>query len=208
MDTTRTYVAERPPVDNPANIPANTTTVWLLVAALLSLIATLPAANRAMAQEVCVECSGPDTRYRCSIRDFEKIAKYQASSKVLEYVCITELARAGGHASCRAGNSFQGPCIGQSRQLDPATVGELPPEPAAKASVAGAEPRNPSNDPAAQPPAKNQAGRDSPQTLEELARRNKLDMSGVKDGLNTAGKAVGGAVKSSWRCLSSLFSDC
>ncbi len=176
--------------------------------ALLSIIATLPAASGAKAQEVCVECSGPDTRYRCSIRDFDKIAKYHASSKVLEYVCITELARAGGHASCRAGNSFQGPCIGQPRQLDPATVGELPAEPAGKASVAGAEPPNPSTDPAAQPPAQDQAGRGSPQTLEELARRNKLDISGVKDGLNTAGKAVGGAVKNSWRCLSSLFSNC
>ncbi|MGE0628459.1 MAG: hypothetical protein AB7O43_11600 [Hyphomicrobiaceae bacterium] len=171
--------------------------------------------SAAAAQEVCVECSGPTARYRCSIKDFDKIAKYKASGKLAEFVCVTELARRGRHTSCRAGNDFKGICIGEPRELDAATIGELPKPPPAASSPRPQAPKTAIGPPSPPPPGEpvppappGKSPDKPPQTLEELARDTKLDMSGVSKGVDKAGKAVSGAVKNSWRCLSSLFTDC
>lgn len=176
-------------------------------------LAGLALAGTAAAQEYCVQCNGPAATYACTVKDSDRLGKFRGSDRVLQYVCITELARIGGHESCRARRDG-GACPGEARVIDfkqptPGELAGLPqaPEPASTA------PGTPSVDPQQGPP----------QTLEELARRTvtsskeQIDAAGQKvsktaksagEGIESTGKAVGGAFKKTWDCLASLFKSC
>lgn len=155
----------------------------------------------ALAQELCIECAGPDVTYRCSVKDSERVAHIRGSGKALEFVCISELARAGGHKSCKVGTGYSGPCIGQPRTIDLSKSGDD------VITVTGRPAPAPGDQAAGQPPPEGDAAaqqkKGPPQTLVELARE-----SGADESMKKAGQAVGGALKKSWSCLSSLFTDC
>ena len=82
-------------------------------AALMLLVLSI-AAPAASAQEYCVICSGPDAKYRCSIGGEPSIAAGASRGQLL---CITELARTGGHASCSVGRNSAEPCEGEPRTV-------------------------------------------------------------------------------------------
>ncbi len=67
------------------------------LAATPMLICTV--ATGATAQEYCVTCTGPDASYRCLIGGDVPMA---ARASRGQFLCITEIAKAGGHASCSA----------------------------------------------------------------------------------------------------------
>jgi hypothetical protein len=159
----------------------------------LSIIITLPLlalALSAQAAEVCVVCSEPGAVYRC-IAD-PKLPAFRGSDKVLQYICVTELAKTGSHASCRVANEMTAGCLGIERIVGSQGV-EPPSQPAAGAPVDAAAPI------AEQPKEK------PPQTLVELAKRTKEQ---VDEDTRKTGQAVGGAFKKSWDCLTTLFSKC
>ena len=57
--------------------------------------------STAQAQEACVVCSGPPAIYRCTIEKSDRLARFGAvGDKAVQTVCIKELARQGGHATC------------------------------------------------------------------------------------------------------------
>ena len=166
-------------------------------------------AGTVAAQEVCVECSGPGASYKCSVKDGERLGQSRNGGRALEYVCITELAKAGGHESCRASRDFAGPCIGRERVLDLA-------RPAGQSAVV-VEPGAEVGEPAVAAP------KPPPNTLEELARdtvaKSKEQLGEadqkMKDAaknagvhIEKAGSAVGDVVKKSVGCLVSLFTKC
>jgi hypothetical protein len=168
-------------------------------------------ASMASAQEYCVTCSGPDARYRCIIGGEPSPAARSSRGQLL---CITELARSGGHTSCSVGRTPAEPCDGEMRTvLFPAAA-----DPAA-APVAEARPgiANSEGEAAApeggQGPHELQAPEEGPpKTVEELAKKT-VEASG--EGLKKAGEAVsdtaqsaGNAIKKTWNCLTSFFSDC
>jgi hypothetical protein len=159
-------------------------------------------------------CTTPSATYRCAIEGTERVAQYRGSSRVIQYLCITELAKIGGHASCSVGRNTGAACIGELKVLraDEALA-------AAEAVVRdGNPPPGPPQTEPGPPP-----GSGPPRTLEELARRT-VEQSGdqfqnagktVKDSAKSAGQqiekagdAVGGAVKKTWTCLTSLFTNC
>jgi hypothetical protein len=161
---------------------------------------------------VCVQCRGPDVTYRCEVKDSHRVERIRGSPRALEFVCITELAKAGKHQSCRAGSNFSGPCIGEPRLIDLSKSGD--------AVVIGSNPAGP---PAAvggvqAPDVATTSERTSvkpdgpPQTLEELARvtvsKSKKQIAEADEKMQEASGAVGKALKKSWACLSSLFTDC
>jgi hypothetical protein len=158
---------------------------------------------------VCVQCSGPEATYRCAVKDSEQVNRIRGSSRAIEFVCITELAKAGGHQSCRAGNNFSGPCIGEQRLIDLAASGD-------GVVVGGTRAGGPAAGSVTQPgDIPKAAGPKSvgpPQTLEELARitvsKSKKQIAEADEKVQEAGSAVGKALKKSWACLSSLFTDC
>ena len=166
--------------------------------------------------ETCVVCTTPAATYRCAIEGADRVAQYRGSDRVLDYVCITELAKSGGHASCSVGRNPGGICMGELKVLRAgdalaaaeAAIGEAGPGPGPGHPQTG-QPTPPADGP--------------PRTLEELARQS-VEQSGdqlqsagkaVKDTAKSAGQqiekagdAVGGAVKKSWTCLASLFTNC
>ena len=181
----------------------------------LATISFLALATAAHAQEACVECSSPAATYKCSVKDAQKLGSSRNVERALEYVCITELAKAGRHESCRVTREFAGPCIGQARLLDLSKQSDqsaVVPEAGASDAQAGA-----------QQPAQKPAGTQPPRTLEEMARetvaKSKQQMSEndqkLKDAAKSAGNeiekagtAMGDAVKKTFGCLVTLFTKC
>lgn len=180
----------------------------------LAAMAVVLLTGPAVAQGVCVECKGPERGYRCNVKDAERAQQFRGGQRALEFLCISELARVGGHESCRVSTGYSGPCIGQPHEIDVAQLG--------KDNVIGGKPPvaevdalegpeatavAPSN-----PQAKGLGKKGPPETLEELARetvsKSKAQLSNADEGVRKAGSAVGGAVKQTWECLASLFKRC
>ena len=86
-------------------------TRYLLLAALAP---NLVLAASAGAQEFCVTCASPEASYRCLIGGEAPMA---ARSSRGQFLCITELAKAGGHASCSATRGQATPCPGETRTV-------------------------------------------------------------------------------------------
>lgn len=160
-------------------------------------------------QEVCVECSEPLTVYKCSIEKSDKIRHFGNSERIIRYGCVKALAKLGNHSSCRASQTSKGTCDGKPVQL---TVNDLLkiPEPT-ETTLSGGGNRTPVTNQGEQAPAGQAQKSDGPpRTMKELAE-NAFSKQGLQDAgksVNEAGKAVGGAVKKTWDCLTSLFSGC
>jgi hypothetical protein len=164
----------------------------------------------ATAQEVCVACKGPDRGYRCTVKDGDRVKHVRGAQKGIEFLCLSELARAGGHESCRVSTGYSGPCIGHPYEIDVAQVvrdnvvlGRPPEVDAGAAGAAVAVPAKPQATPAKKGP---------PETLEQLARetleKSKNQLSNADESVRKAGGAVTGAMKQTWECIASFFKRC
>lgn len=152
------------------------------------LIAVVAAPVAAQAGEVCVVCADPGAVYRC-IAD-PKLPAFRGSDKVLQYICVTELAKSGGHASCKVSGNGGEQCQGVER-----IVGSQ-----------GIEPPAPTQEVQAPPPVPQPEQKDNPpKTLVDLAKRTKEQMD---DDTRKTGQAVGGAFKKTWDCVATLFKQC
>jgi hypothetical protein len=193
-----------------------------LLSAVIFTLVTSGLVARVSAQEYCVTCTGPDAKYRCAIGGDASLAARTSRGQLL---CITELARTGHHASCSVGRTPEEPCEGEPRTvMFPAADGAAPvlsdprsgaggalPAPAQALPGTAASPGAPGTGAPAEAPAEA-----PPKTVEELAKQtveasgNGLKKAGEAVG-NTAkstGEAVGNAVSKTWKCMTSLFSDC
>lgn len=187
------------------------------IAAALLLWAVSP---DALAQEYCVTCTGPDATYRCLIGGE---ASPSARSSRGQFLCITELAKAGGHASCSAARGQATPCPGETRTVmfSLADPGAAPPDgtppPAGTPLFVPVPSSNHLPPVALPPPAQQQAPPAPPQdpgdtgaTPPEQTKPNAVEEFADKTGkaVSDTGKAVGKAVKKSWDCVTSLFGNC
>ena len=138
-------------------------------------------AGAASAQEFCVACNGPPAVYRCVIGDAR-----QAQGQPLQQFCTTTLVKEGGHADCgiRKGTVFD--CDGPIKR-----IGGAPPAP----DKAAQQPQQPV-EPGKAKPKENVAD-----TVRDLSRA-----SGKQ--IEKTGEAAGGAAKSVWTCVTSLFKSC
>lgn len=172
----------------------------------------------AAAQEFCVSCSGPEANYRCLIGGEATAA---ARSSRGQFLCITELAKAGGHASCSATRGQATPCPGETRTVMFSLAGPgdvaggveaqdlVPPE--AHQAPDGPRPL-PATDQthgAAPLPSGEEAGAPAEENPAE-EKKNVVETIASKTGkaFNDTGKAVGKAMKKSWDCVASLFGNC
>lgn len=163
----------------------------------LAVATALPAAA---AEEICVTCSGPPATYRCAVDEADKVESYRHAKRVLQLICITELAKEGGHQQCRVQRSGSEGCFGLPRTISlAASIDALTTRAEAEASKGVADEQPPA---LPEPPPK-EAG--PPKTVEELARRT---ASSSKEQLQKTGDTVGDAMKKGWGCLASLFKDC
>lgn len=156
----------------------------------------------AMAQAVCVECKGPERTYSCTVKDSAKVQHVRGAPRAVEFVCISEIARAGGHESCRVGTGYSGPCIGQQFVVDLSRP--LPETETVQTQMPHVKPDG--DKPVPQPV------KGPPQTLEQLARetmsKSKDQFSAADETMRKAGGAVGNSLKKTWDCMTSLFTRC
>jgi len=157
------------------------------------LLMTAVLIGTASAAEMCVVCSEPAATYRCTVEHGEKAQQFRGGDRVLQYLCITELAKAGHHARCAVSRDPPSSCLGEGRTVTATGV-----EGREQGEAARAAPR------AAQAPDAAPKD-DAPKTLVELARKTN---DSVKDSAKSAGSAVGGAIQKTWNCLTSLFQGC
>ena len=197
----------------PSDTPSRRHLTLEVTAAVLCIMA---ASARAEAQEYCVSCKGPDAVYRC-VLDVEK-----PPGMPLKMLCITRLAKEGGHASCsvRGGTVFD--CVGPKRIVSanpPATTPIKPqgaphqdggaptppaPGPMPPKSAPVIKPAAPDN--AKLPPAKPGAAQNQPpQTVEELAKRTGQASTQT---LKQATDQISESSKKAWNCVTSLFKSC
>lgn len=172
-------------------------------------------ATGAFAQEFCVTCAAPEASYRCLIGGEAPMA---ARSSRGQFLCITELAKAGGHASCSATRGQATPCPGETRTVmftvgDP---GASPLEPTPAVVPPPVAPLAPGKDIAPvplPPPGQPQPPAHGPETTAappEQPKPNAVENFAKKTGeaVTETGEAVGSAMKKTWDCVASLFGDC
>jgi hypothetical protein len=181
------------------------------------------------ATEICVKCTGPDASYACIV-NASAASMMDTAAKLY---CITALAKSGPHASCAIDRNTKPPCQGARKELPlPSAIegalGEPSPhgsEPAANAPAATPASKASLSEP---PGATEQAPAGAvsnapPKTVQEMmeksaqsagnsfAQTQKSAGDAAKSAgtaLEKAGTAVGNAAKTSWKCLSSFFSNC
>jgi hypothetical protein len=167
---------------------------------LSPLFAALGAA--AAAQEYCVVCSEPTALYRCVIDGAQP-----QGGQPLQMLCVTAMAKAGGHSTCTVKRGTVFDCDGPVKRVpwaaSNAPAPTAPPQPAPSAAPAVTE--------SAKTPAEG-----PPQTVVEMAKRanqettDQMKKAGenLKEGAKSMGDAVSGATKKTWDCMTSLFTRC
>jgi hypothetical protein len=164
-----------------------------ILAALAAVVLAVPVA--AEAADICVECSEPAANYRCAFSE-DDVAQLGLPARAAQVVCMTELARSGGHRFCRVVQApLGGICSGQPRIV--------------RLSRGHFETNRPPPDGNAQGPEPEKA---PPATLADLAKDTakssgqslKNAGTAIKDGAATIGHSVGSA----FDCVASLFKRC
>lgn len=180
--------------------------------ALLSLATLFMPARHASAQEICVVCTQPAGAYSCNVEGWSKLKRFRKAAQLAQLACIKDIAHRHGHGECRVRTDTTGPCGGTPYKVTlraddvpappPATAPQMRPPPGVTPPTGSpAQPNKPGQVPA--PPAKAEDG--PPETVVELAKKATKDSERQ---IKNAGKAVGGAMQKTWRCLTSFFKDC
>jgi hypothetical protein len=174
------------------------------IGAVLAVLTCLHV-GQAQAQEYCVSCSEPNALYRCVIEGAQP-----RGGQSLQMLCVTAMAKDGGHATCsvKRGTVFE--CDGAVKRVpwaalnlpaQPAAIAPQAPETAAKPEPAAASPSS-----AAAPAAVATPGPEAPpQTVLELAKRTNEKTT---EQMKKAGDTVKDATKKTWDCMLSLFTRC
>jgi hypothetical protein len=154
-------------------------------------------AGAAAAQEYCVACTEPDALYRCVIDGARP-----GGGQSLQLLCITTMAKSGGHATCsvKGGTVFECnapikrvPWVASERLPQPGGA-QVPAAPLATQSPVPATPEEP------------------PKTMVELAKRaneqTSEQMKKAGETVKSTGQAIGEATKKTWDCVISFFTHC
>jgi hypothetical protein len=161
-------------------------------------------AGQAEAQEYCVACTEPNALYRCVIEGAQP-----GGSQPLQMVCITAMAKQGGHATCgiKRGTVFD--CDGAVKRI-PWSASNAPGQAAAPERQSAVQPPPlPVPDPKAGPeePPKTMlelAKRANEKTAEQIQKTNE----NMKQSAKATGDAFAKATKKTWDCVSSFFTRC
>lgn len=194
-------------------------------------LAAMGSAAGSAARDLCVTCQEPFAVYRCT---FDENSPFHVTAPGASLVCARELAQRGGHARCGIRRNSLGSCEGELVYVTPPADDRLPQAP----PPGMADTLNPDGlavppdtleananaEPLEEPVEEMEpAQKGPPKTVEELAKRTaKSTKQGLQDAgdavagatrktgekIGEAGSAIGGAAKSTWRCLSTLFTDC
>jgi hypothetical protein len=155
------------------------------------------AAGPAAGQEFCVACSGPPGVYRCVIDGAQP-----RGGQSLQLLCVTAMAKEGGHATCSVKRGTVFDCDGVVKRI-PWTALEAPQQPSTSTPRASDAPAAPQRPAAAAPTGP--APDAPPKTMVDLAKQaNEKTVEQMKK----AGETVKEATKKTWECVTSLFTRC
>lgn len=177
------------------------TPVHIAAAAVALAFACWPAA----AQEYCVACTEPNAVYRCSIDGARP-----GGGQSLQMLCVTTMAKEGGHATCSVKGGTVFDCNGPLKRI-PWVAAATPDQPEqAQRQAVPLQPEVAAPQP--QPPIK----QGPPETVVEMAKRanektaEQIKQAGenVKDTVKSTGRAIGNASKKTWDCVASFFTRC
>lgn len=180
--------------------PARRGTIGLVFAAGLCALG-LPAA----AQEYCVACTGPDAVYRCVVDGAQP-----GGRQPLQVLCVTTMAKQGGHESCSVSRGTVFDCKGPVKRIDWASLNAPAATPAPpQASAPPPKSALPASPP---PPDAKPDPQAEPKTLVDLAKQNNEKMKKAnedfKESVKSANKKFGDAAKKTWDCMASFFTRC
>jgi hypothetical protein len=162
--------------------------------------------GRAEAQEYCVACTEPNAVYRCAIDGAQP-----GGSQPLQMLCITAMAKQGGHGTCgiKRGTVFD--CDGQVRRIPWAALNQPAPGQPAPVQPTPGQPPASGKQSAVEPPPPAQAAEpkpdpdEPPKTMLELAKRaNEKSKEQAKSNAEAFAKAT----KKTWDCMTSFFTRC
>lgn len=157
--------------------------------------------GEAGAQEYCVACSEPAAVYRCVIEGAQP-----RGGQSLQMLCVTAMARDGGHATCAVKRGTVFDCDAPVKRVPWASLDVSPQQlqPAAPQPWVAPEPRpEPAAGPAPPPPGTEPET--PPKTVLELAKRaNDKTVEQMKK----AGDTMKDATKKTWDCMLSFFTRC
>jgi hypothetical protein len=172
------------------------------LAVLAALAMACVSADRAVAADVCVECAEPAATYRCIVALPGDAPLASLTSKAAQVVCMTELAKAGGHGFCRVTQgSVGGLCNGPERVVAFSQSGGAGPATSVNAGPSVGSPDGARAE-ESQPP----------QTLADLAKKtaqsstDEIKKAGqaIKNSADSVGSKIGSAIK----CVVTLFLSC
>ena len=148
----------------------------------------------ASAGNVCVSCDGPPAVYSCSYAPDATGQTPNRSARSMQFVCIQDVARQYQHSSCKVNRNQLGPCNGQVHMI-PQNAAATPPQNATNNEVTTQTPV-----PAIVPKKKRE-----PPTVIEMAKRT---AASTNKQIKKSARKVSKAAKSTWRCVTTLFSKC
>ncbi|HEY7084982.1 MAG TPA: hypothetical protein VH519_09205 [Hyphomicrobiaceae bacterium] len=152
-------------------------------------------AGFAEGQEFCVACSDPPGIYRCVIDGAQP-----RGGQSLQMLCVTAMAKVGGHATCSVKRGTVFDCDGAVKRIPWTALEPLPQREAPSLHEAPAAPAKPASAAPGAPAADT-----PPQTVVDLAKQaNEKTVEQVKK----AGESVKQATKKTWECVVSLFTRC
>ena len=153
---------------------------------------------------VCVTCAEPDRTYRCKAAAAEQHQLFLKNRELIRLACIKDIADSNGHGGCRVSKNQPVFCDGQPYAVN---VTDLARQLTGRRPVQSERPANPPSQAQAKPAKPNE-----PKTVIDLAKQTakqtEEQIVGAGEAMKNAGKAVGGTVEKTWRCLTSLFADC
>lgn len=182
------------------------------------------------AAEYCVTCEGPPALYRCVIDGTPEGPGKDSRASIH---CISQMAKQGNHERCGVSRGAPFPCPGLTALVQPQEKSQDTATPSSGDASPYPEPHSPPvtvrdletepEAPAAPAEAKAPPASAPPRTVEELAGQT---VRSSKEGLEKAGKAIGGTAKkagevvgqtgsaigeaasTTWNCITSLFTSC
>lgn len=168
--------------------------------AAAALVCACACGGEAAAQEYCVACTSPAAQYRCVIEGAQP-----HGGQPLQMLCITAMAREGGHATCAVKRGTVFDCDGPVKRVPWAALNAPQPQAAQPPPPPASAPQQPASDPQAPPKTMlDLAKRANEQTAKDMRDANDK----MKDNAKSVGDKMGAATKKTWDCMISLFTRC
>lgn len=159
---------------------------------LLFVVSLTAATSQPQAQQACVRCDNPFAIYDCRVEGPDVPA-----NAPIHLLCMTELAKRYGHATCAVSRNEAAECTGKLVTVMPSPDTPIPQAPAPTITVTPEDqlemaPGNETETGELEAPTEEPVEEGNPKTVEELAKQT---AKASQEGLKKAGEGVADVAK-------------